>query len=301
MPLHALQLLRIAGSDRAAFLQAQLTQDIRPVSAGHGSRYAWADAQGRVLVAGEVFAWSEAFWLTVPAILAESIARRLRLFVLRSQVTIDIAGGILAGRFVPAGAVADLQGSALPRQPLGCAATEHWHALRLDAERLLFAAAPAAMPELPATLPGTAADAGGWALADIRAGFARLDSATGVYIPQMLNLDLAGAVSFDKGCYPGQEIITRTRHLGRLKRRLFRYASGMPPMAPGDPLFAAAGGECGAVVLAAATATGSEILAVVRLDAAAGTLFADAALRRPLRQLDLPYAVPGATPGTTPA
>lgn len=300
MPLQALQLLRVAGSDRHAFLQGQLTQDLRPVTAARGSRYAWADAQGRVLVAGELFTWNEAFWLTVPTALAEATVRRLRLFVLRAQVTIELAACGLEGRLLPAAAASVLQGSMLPAEPLACTATADWCALRVDAERLLLAAAAPALPGLLAALPGNAADASAWALADIRAGFARLESAAGVYIPQMLNLDLAGAVGFDKGCYPGQEIITRTRHLGRLKRRLFRYAAGLPPLVPGDPLFAA-GGECGTVVLAAATATDCEVLAVVRLDAAAGPVFADAALRRPLLPRELPYEIPGIIPGQLPA
>lgn len=300
MPLQSLQLLRVAGRDRHAFLQGQLTQDLRSVAASCATRYAWADAQGRVLVVGELFAWNDAYWLTVPAALAEATARRLRLFVLRAQVTIEPAACSLEGRRLPAGAAGLLQDCELPVRPLTCAATGDWCALRVDAERLLLAAAAPALPELLAAVPGDPVDSGAWTLADIRAGFARLESAAGAYIPQMLNLDLAGAVSFDKGCYPGQEIITRTRHLGRLKRRLFRFAADSPPLVPGDPLFAA-GGECGTVLLAAPAATGSEVLAVLRLDAAANPVFADAELHQPLLPRDLPYEIPGIIPGQRPA
>ncbi|MCH7853347.1 MAG: folate-binding protein YgfZ, partial [Proteobacteria bacterium] len=43
------------------------------------------------------------------------------------------------------------------------------------------------------------------------------------YTPHMLNLDLTGAISFTKGCYTGQEVVARTEHLGKVKRRLSRY------------------------------------------------------------------------------
>ncbi len=289
--LDFLRLVRIAGSDRSAFLQSQLTQDIRRITPAQGVRYAWADAQGRVLVAGEAFAWSDALWLTVPAALADSIVRRLRLFILRAKVTIDLADSGLTGWMFPAGPTPSLDTIALPVQPLDCSATADWCALRIDSRRMLFTAPASTLPALLARLPGTAADANSWSLADIRDGFTRAADSPGVFIPQMLNLDLSGAVSFDKGCYPGQEIVTRTRHLGRLKRRLLRYGIGLPLPAPGDPVFGP-GGETGTIVSAAAADTGGEILAVVRFDAAGESLFADAGHVRPLVPLDLPYEIP---------
>jgi folate-binding protein YgfZ len=67
-----------------------------------------------------------------------------------------------------------------------------------------------------------------WRLADIRAGLPQVYSATSeMFVAQMLNLDLIGGISFTKGCYTGQEIIARTQHLGRIKRRMFRLA--LPP------------------------------------------------------------------------
>ncbi len=62
-----------------------------------------------------------------------------------------------------------------------------------------------------------------WRLADIRAGLPQVYAATSeAFVAQMLNLDLLDGISFTKGCYTGQEIIARTQHLGRIKRRLFR-------------------------------------------------------------------------------
>ena len=58
-----------------------------------------------------------------------------------------------------------------------------------------------------------------------------------LFTPQMINLDKFGGVSFDKGCYVGQEIVARTEHLGTLKRHLHHLQiESDSPLNPGDPL-----------------------------------------------------------------
>lgn len=288
-PLAHLQLLRVAGADRLAFLQAQLAQDLRRLGPGRALRYAWADARGRVLLAGEVFGWQDALWLSVPATLAVAMRDRLRLFVLRAKATVELAGIRLAGRLLDGALPAVVHGLPLPAQALELRSAATWCMLRTHADQLLVCAEDAAILAEPG-LPGSPLDTMAWMLGDIRAGFARIEPGAGSYTPQMINLELAGAIAFDKGCYPGQEVITRTRHLGHLKRRLFRYAGSCPPPVPGTAVLDAQGGTVGTVVMAAATGRGSEMLAVVGLDAAGGPLFAGPAC--PLQQLGLPYAIP---------
>jgi tRNA-modifying protein YgfZ len=113
---------------------------------------------------------------------------------------------------------------------------------------------------------------GAWELAEIQAGIPEVYPQTsGQFVAQMLNLDKIGAVSFTKGCYPGQEIVARTHHLGRVKRRarLFR-AAGAPPV-PGESLADTAG----TVVRAAAAADHCLVMAVVADDAAGPFTLAD--------------------------
>ena len=119
------------------------------------------------------------------------------------------------------------------------------------------------------------------------------------FVPQMLNLDLLDGISFDKGCYTGQEIVARTQHLGRIKRRTFRYrlADGPAP-APLDGLYR--DGTKVAEVLVAARRQGvAEFLAVTNLDACDEPLATGDG--RPAQRLALPYAVDGPASDPAPA
>jgi folate-binding Fe-S cluster repair protein YgfZ len=115
-------------------------------------------------------------------------------------------------------------------------------------------------------------------------------------VPQMANLDLIGGVSFNKGCYPGQEIVARMHYLGRLKQRMYlaRIMSDEAPL-PGDKLYSAEFGDqaCGIIVNAApATGGGYDVLASIQIGSASGGKVhcksADGAL---LQIHDLPYGI----------
>ncbi len=97
----------------------------------------------------------------------------------------------------------------------------------------------------------------------------------------MLNLDALGATVFDKGCYPGQEVVARVHNLGDVKRRVHHYSTTAAPTAGGDAV--------GEVVRSAPTAEGCELLAVVDHAAADGPLTIVGAT---LRELPLPFPVP---------
>jgi folate-binding protein YgfZ len=156
---------------------------------------------------------------------------------------------------------------------------------------LALAAPDAALEERLTARVGAAPTAGArYALALVRAGLPEIGvEASEEWIPQMLNLDLVGAISFQKGCYTGQEIVARTQHLGRIKRRMFRLAlDGAPPAVKGA--LVADGAKAGEVVLAAAADGGAECLVVLNLDARERALaLADG---RECRMLPLPYPVP---------
>jgi len=176
---------------------------------------------------------------------------------------------------------------------LGPLLLEHLQRFVLRAKVTLCLEAPAAsaLQALAATVAARLGSdtAANWPLALVRAGLPEVDATTsGEWIPQMLNLDLVGGISFRKGCYTGQEIVARTQHLGRIKRRMRRLATSGAPPAPGTAL-AIAGSKVGEVVLAACDGAVTELLAVLALDSTAGPLLLPDG--RECLRLPLPYAV----------
>ena len=120
-----------------------------------------------------------------------------------------------------------------------------------------------------------------WRLANLRAGIPEILAAQSeAFTPHMLNLDLLGAVSVDKGCYPGQEIVARTHFRGKTKRRMLRFESAAP-VAPGDKL-TLDGREVGEVL----NAIGTDLLAVAPVANAGDELTVNGV---PLLNLPLPY------------
>ena len=112
-PLPELRLIRVSGDDRARFLQGQLTQDVGAAGRAAGAVYGWATAQGRLLATGLLLDSGDALWLTVPAELAEAVARRLRMFILRARVAIGVGERIAHGLFARGPAPLGLGGTTL--------------------------------------------------------------------------------------------------------------------------------------------------------------------------------------------
>jgi len=138
--------------------------------------------------------------------------------------------------------------------------------------------------------------AGAWNRLDIDAGIPGVyPESADAFVPQMLNLDLLGGISFKKGCYTGQEVVARMHYLGKLKRRMFRlHCRGETPPAPGTAIFNTAlrnDESAGTVVRAeAAPDGGSDLLAVLHLDAVGSGELRLGALDGPrCERLPLPY------------
>jgi folate-binding protein YgfZ len=112
-----------------------------------------------------------------------------------------------------------------------------------------------------------------------------------LWLPQMLNLDLIGGISFSKGCYVGQEIVARAQHLGRLKRRMLRYVG--PADAELQPAQALFSGETLAaqLVISARDDSSTQCLAVVELLFCSDLLGAKPGGSE-FVPADLPYAIP---------
>lgn len=266
-----LGLIRVTGADARGFLHAQTTQDLAGLGASGVRRAAWLSAKGRVRALFDVVAEGAGLWLVLPADNAGYLATELERYVLRSDVSLEPADDRAV--YSVCGESAEWLGAEGIRPEPGEAAVGAdalWYALgprRVDVIGPA-AAAPAPIAGLAGCRPDLAA------LEGIALGLPQVTAALRErYLPQMLNLDRLDAVSFTKGCYPGQEIVARTTNLGEVKRRLARFAlgAGVPPP-PGAEIVDVEGRPAGEVNLSARTGTGFDLLAVVSLAAARDAL-----------------------------
>jgi len=299
-----LGLLEFAGPDTAAFLQSQLSSDVAALVAGRTQLSSYNSPKGRMLA--NVYLWragSNRFRALVAADLSESIRRRLSLFVLRAKLTITDLSAVTTLLGV-AGARANeslREALNLVPAPGEVAGDDLLAAVSLPGGRFVVITPAAndagARKQLAAHASGAASSV--WRWLGIRAGVPLIDSATqDLFIAQTTNWDVLGGISFQKGCYPGQEIVARMQYLGRLKERLQLFHVEADSVGPGTKLYGSAFGDqaCGTIVnAAAAPAGGSDLLAVVQLAAlAAQPLHAGTPSGPVLTPLPLPYPLPDA-------
>jgi folate-binding protein YgfZ len=290
-PLPDLGCIEVRGADAAAFLHGQLSRTVDSLDGSRAPLAGWHDAKGRVRALLRIVRLPDRWLLLAPRDALASTASRLRMFVLRAKVQIAPSDEWLAAALV--GADDEwLAAHALPAgTPVGGVVTRgelHW--VRIG-DRLWHAlGSRASIETFEPTLPRASADE--TALAEIELGIPTIGAAlVEHFVAQMLNLDLLDALSFDKGCYPGQEVIARVHHFGSVKRRMRRYACTCAAApAAGSVVLDGAGNAAGEVVRSArAAGAGAELLAVVDQAAARGALTVEGS---ELRELSLPYAVP---------
>jgi hypothetical protein len=274
--------LRIGGSDAVTFLQGQFTNDLRLLADGRTQVAACCTNQGRVIALARFRQTDDAIYALLPVDLLGKVATHLRKFVLRSKVEILQAADLNVGAILTGDASAAAQAhrafdeAALTMSPVPLAGTTEIVTFQYALGREVIAAPPAAwrsISGLSLSRPSPRAQAE-WLAADIAAGLPHVFAATSEqFTPQMLNVDLIDGVSFTKGCYTGQEIVARTHHLGRVKRRTMRFhlaADGAAPAPLSNLLLD--GAKAADVLMTAETDDGIELLAVTNLDAAGKVL-----------------------------
>jgi folate-binding protein YgfZ len=268
------KLIQITGSDAGDFLQGQLTQDIERVARTGSLPAAWCNPKGRVVTVLRILEIDGGYGLILPASLAETVNSRLTIFRFRADVEFEIAGSDWTQ------VVFHDDEDMNELKTLGLKPDQEVNATRTAHE---LTAANVGIEETCVELFGNKADfekAGidtnehadseFLAAAKIRAGIpVILENTSEKYTPHMLNLDLLGAISFEKGCYTGQEVVARTQNLGSSKRRLMRYSTDST-LTGGDRL---SDGEkdVGEVI----NVIGSDLLAVTPVDVHDKTLFAN--------------------------
>ena len=216
-----LGVLRFTGADALPFLQGQVSNDTQRLTENTPLLAAYSTAQGRVLALIYLLPHSSGVIAILPREILGATLQRMRKFILRAKVRIEDAGDSLAVAGYVGVMPPQSNGGYTEMDGVGVAPVGH------DKSRYWFIGAAEKFP--PTTDAAQAKRIEDeWRLADIRAGLPQIYAATSeAFVAQMLNLDLLDGISFTKGCYTGQEIIARTQHLGRIKRRLFRLQ--LPP------------------------------------------------------------------------
>lgn len=241
--LEHLAALTIAGPDAAGFAQAQFSADLdRPIDAGWRP-LAWCDPKGRVICTMLAHLANERVQLILPVAMADKVGERLPVFAIGRPVAFENSSYV-------AGSLEDVE-------PDDSLTFDRRRGLRLVDE------APDPSREAVAS----------WKMADIRCGMPWLGPESGGrYLPQELGLEALDAVSYQKGCFPGQEVVARVHYLGKVKRRLNGLAlsqATIPP--PGTTL---ANGEdvgIGEIINAAGDGERVIALAVLKTDVETGT------------------------------
>lgn len=269
--------IAVEGPDSARFLHGQLTCDVNALPVSHSTLGARCNPKGRMQSSFRLIRVdAELYYLVMHQNLVERQLAELKKYAVffKTQLS-DASSGWLRFGLLGQDIDAALASANLPcPADTGTAMTadgalilktssetaEAWLApdsARAALERLFTAATPANLQA--------------WLLRQIRLGIGMVFPQTyETFIPQMLNLQQLGGVSFRKGCYTGQEIVARMQYLGKLKRRMYRLLlSGetLPPPATAI-LDRDSGQTVGEVVMAARSESGIEVLAVLQKDAA---------------------------------
>ncbi|AZD14373.1 folate-binding protein YgfZ [Pseudomonas chlororaphis] len=288
--------LAVRGPDASKFLQGQLTCNLNYLSDSQSSLGARCTQKGRMQSSFRILLEGDGCLLAMATELLEPQLADLKKYAVFSKAKLSDESALWA-RFGLGNADTLLAGLGLelPPEDGAVARNDGLIAIRVSADRTeLWAPADQAevlREKLAAQLPE--GDLNQWLLGQIRAGIGQVMPATReLFIPQMLNLQAIGGVSFKKGCYTGQEIVARMQYLGKLKRRLYRLALNAEELpAPGIPLFSPThGSSIGEVVIAARAEQNIELLAVLQAEAAEDGNLHLGALEGPgLHLLDLPY------------
>ena len=244
--------IAVSGRDARKFLHAQLTQDIEALAAERAALAAWADARGRVRAVFRVLPGARWLLVTSADLVAKLLPQLLR-FVLRDDVVlehaVELSVAVLVGDSTAWLASRNVT-LAVEANALAEAHGITW--LRGGAELVFAVGPPDAIRAVCKTLvevPSNQAE-----LALIRAGLPTIGAAqSGQYTPHMLNLDRLDGISFDKGCYPGQEVIERisTYGKGRAPRRLCCFSiAGERDLAAGTEILTKDGVKAGYVTSA---------------------------------------------------
>lgn len=297
--LSHLGLLQISGADALTFLQGQVTNDVKLLNGQIAHHSGYCNPKGRLLALFLAFAHKDHIHFQLPKELIAPIAKRLKMYVMRSKVEIeDASESIIKIGLNGAKAIELLNPlfSQIPQNDYELVTLENGALIKLPGNQPRFEIftdiANASLIWNSLAQHAKIADAAYWELLEIQAGIPEVYAKTQEeFVPQMLNLDLLNGINFKKGCYTGQEIVARTHYLGTVKRRTqLAHIGGITPPNAGDNVLNSSGDIIGKVVRCSPSYNGGyDLLAELRLESVeAGPLNVNG---DPLNLQQLPYKI----------
>ncbi|BCG64599.1 MAG: tRNA-modifying protein YgfZ [Methyloprofundus sp.] len=255
-PLSHLAILAVSGQDAANFLQGQTTCNIKELNDASPNLGALCNAKGRTISTFIIIKQANEFQLILTVDLLEIVKKKLQMYILRADVQLTDQSDALC-----------IIGVHNPTQTT----LSNLHHYPQQEHSYLFIASPEIAQSFwmdALTNNMLASSENSWLNLDIQAGIPWLyKETTEKFVPQMLNLDKLDAISFEKGCYTGQEIVARTHYLGQNKRAMYQASSQTDnEITPGTAIIDSANDEVnwGEVILTAQQNKSTQLLVVLK-------------------------------------
>ncbi|PCH59422.1 MAG: hypothetical protein COC05_06975 [Gammaproteobacteria bacterium] len=223
-----LGIIEIHGEDSRQFLHGQFTNDVEALAEHSLQLNGYCDPKGRLIGLFYLIRLPDKYLMLIDQAIASNVLKRLQMFVLMAEVEFEISALHCIG-FVQHNPkkTPDLIADAALK-PLTVSTNDDSYLLTMlggKTARYIAIGNDSQLVQVWNTLSkdNVACNNSVWRLLDIHLGIPSLIEKTqGAFIPQMANLDLVDGLSFSKGCYPGQEVVARMHHLGKVKRRMYR-------------------------------------------------------------------------------
>ena len=302
-------IIKVSGEEAQSFLQNQFCNDLHNLNDTVSQLNGYCTPKGRLLAFFRLWQQNDCYYFSLPRERLAATLKRLQMYVLMSKVKLSDASDTMVSIGIAGNHTEALlrehfgvDSQALPTQVDQCLHHNEMTLIRVSGNtpRFEISGPITSIMNLWQQLSANTSPASeaAWQLLDIQAGVPQIVDATAeAFVPQMVNLELINALSFKKGCYPGQEIVARTHYLGKQKRRMYLAHVDTPtPPSAGDIIVAlndSSGQSVGTVVSAAAAANGgADLLAVLQIaQANEAELVLATDQNTHLTLKDLPYSV----------
>ena len=233
--------IQFSGAEKEKYLQGQITADVNSLNSSKALLACHCDFKGKTWSVSYLFTWQDDLLMVLHRSVLEKSLSELKKYGVFAKVTIIensdnwlISAGL--GKALEAEVVRIF--GHLPELHQETIQNEHGIVMALQGNVMRYIILQPQNAALKLDVEQTLAGANYWEVEDIKAGIADIRATTSnEFVPQMMNLQQLDAISFTKGCYMGQEVVARTKYLGKNKRAAFRvYAEGVHPTSAGDSL-----------------------------------------------------------------